>query len=231
MVELGFWQNQFLLLKTRFEGNFEPSRCQLAYFQTRTKTKTCIFMIKNCFFYNDGTSLTKPQKKIYKSKFGTSCKSAGPVLRDCVQLVLLLKQLLRSCTPNEKRILYPSLPNNQSICGLCYSGQEKSSVTRVGGLVIIHDFFYILYPHVHISLNSNIQYIFRLFQHILEFEVTSDLLARACGVPAVGVWAVDCWQWCSGHYFHPYFLFFFPRFFFSVATFSHRRRARIKKLI
>ena len=39
------------------------------------------------------------------------------------------------------------------------------------------------------------------------------LLAWACGVPAVGVRAVDCWQWRSGHYFHPSFLFFFPFFF------------------
>ena len=58
-------------------------------------------------------------------------------------------------------------------------------------------------------------------------------LARACGVPAVGVWAVDCWQWRNGHYFHPSFPFFslfFPPFS-SVATFSHRRSARIKKRI
>ena len=41
------------------------------------------------------------------------------------------------------------------------------------------------------------------------------VLARACGVPAVGVRAVDCWQWRSGHYFHPYFLLLFSRFFFS----------------
>ena len=40
-----------------------------------------------------------------------------------------------------------------------------------------------------------------------------SLLARACGVPAVGVRAVDCWQWRSGHYFHQSFLFFPPRFF------------------
>ena len=37
-------------------------------------------------------------------------------------------------------------------------------------------------------------------------------LARACGVPAVGVRAVDCWQWRSGHYFHQSFPFF-PVFF------------------
>ena len=30
------------------------------------------------------------------------------------------------------------------------------------------------------------------------------LLARAVGVPAVGVQAVDCLQWRIGHYFHPY---------------------------
>ena len=59
------------------------------------------------------------------------------------------------------------------------------------------------------------------------------ILARARGVPAVGVWAVNCWQWCSGHYLHPYFPFFsrfFPRFS-SDTTFSHRRSARIKKVI
>ena len=42
----------------------------------------------------------------------------------------------------------------------------------------------------------------------------SELLARACGVPAAGVWAVDCWQWHIGHYFHQSFppppLQFFP---------------------
>ena len=44
------------------------------------------------------------------------------------------------------------------------------------------------------------------------------ILVRACSVPAVGVRAVDCWQWRSGHYFHPFFLCFFPVFsppFFS----------------
>ena len=30
-------------------------------------------------------------------------------------------------------------------------------------------------------------------------------LARACGIPAVGVWAVNCWQWCSGQYNHQSF--------------------------
>ena len=40
-------------------------------------------------------------------------------------------------------------------------------------------------------------------------------LAQVFGVPAVGVWAVDCWQWRSGHFFHPSFPFlFFPLFFF-----------------
>ena len=63
------------------------------------------------------------------------------------------------------------------------------------------------------------------------YMARSPQLARACGVPVVGVRAVDCWQWRSGHYFHPSFLLFFPFFFSSVATFSHRRSARIKKLI
>ena len=76
--------------------------------------------------------------------------------------------------------------------------------------------------------------------HILQApafrRVLAAKLARACGVSAVGVRAVDCWQRRSGHYFHPYFFpppffsVFFPRFS-SVATFSHRRTARIKKLI
>ena len=39
-----------------------------------------------------------------------------------------------------------------------------------------------------------------------------SLLPRACGVPAVCVRAVNCWQWRSGHYSHQSFLFFF--FFF-----------------
>ena len=37
-------------------------------------------------------------------------------------------------------------------------------------------------------------------------------LARACGVPAVGVRAVNCWQWRSGHYTHQSFPFFLPIF-------------------
>ena len=52
-----------------------------------------------------------------------------------------------------------------------------------------------------------------------------ELLGRACGVLAVGVRAVDCLHWRSGQYFHQSF------HFSSVATFSHRRSARIKKLI
>ena len=50
-------------------------------------------------------------------------------------------------------------------------------------------------------------------------EDSGPLLARACGVPAIGVRAVDCWQWRSGHYFHNSFFFPFihfpPPFFFS----------------
>ena len=74
-------------------------------------------------------------------------------------------------------------------------------------------------------------------KYSLTFIVTfiHTLLMRACGVPAVGVLAVDCWQWGSGHYNHSSSPSFFPPifsiFFFSVATFSHRRSAQIKKLI
>ena len=59
------------------------------------------------------------------------------------------------------------------------------------------------------------------------FSLFRHSLARACGVPQVGVRAVDCWQWHSGHYSHQSFLF---SVFFTV-TFSHRWSARIKKLI
>ena len=58
------------------------------------------------------------------------------------------------------------------------------------------------------------------------YQIKALKLARACGVPAVGVWVVDCWQWLSGHYCHHSFHIFF----FSVTTFSHRS-ARITKLI
>ena len=65
--------------------------------------------------------------------------------------------------------------------------------------------------------------------------VWSNKLARVCDVLAVGVRAVNRWQWRSGHYNHQSFLFsppfFSPSPFFSVMTFSHRRSARIKKLI
>ena len=57
------------------------------------------------------------------------------------------------------------------------------------------------------------------------------LLVRACGIPAVGIRAVDCWQWRNGQYFHQSFFPSISRFFSSVATFSHRRSARIKNLI
>ena len=69
------------------------------------------------------------------------------------------------------------------------------------------------------------------FSHWRSAWIKKLILALAYGVPAIGVRAVDCWQWRSGHYFHPSFLS--PPFspFFSVVTFSHRRSARIKKLI
>ena len=40
-----------------------------------------------------------------------------------------------------------------------------------------------------------------------DVALLSLLLARACGVPAVVVRVVDCWQWRSGHYSHQSFLF------------------------
>ena len=55
----------------------------------------------------------------------------------------------------------------------------------------------------------------------LVLPLIQSILARACGVPAVGVRPVDCWQWRSGHYFHSYFLLFFP--FFSPPFFSPSR--------
>ena len=42
------------------------------------------------------------------------------------------------------------------------------------------------------------------------------VLARACGVPAVAVRAVDCWQWCSGHYSPPSPVFFPPSWPFLI---------------
>ena len=68
-------------------------------------------------------------------------------------------------------------------------------------------------------------------QHVVTLGGRPAKLAWACGVPVVGVRVVDCWQWRSGHYNHQSFLLLFSRFFPSVETFSHRRSARIKKLI
>ena len=64
------------------------------------------------------------------------------------QLVLLVKQLLLSCTSNEKTILYPSLTTIQSVCATRGSGKEPrighgapghqiltSQRTRIGALV------------------------------------------------------------------------------------------------
>ena len=41
---------------------------------------------------------------------------------------------------------------------------------------------------------------------IYELDWMNLILVRACGVPAVIVRAVDCWQWRSGHYSHQSFL-------------------------
>ena len=71
----------------------------------------------------------------------------------------------------------------------------------------------------------NLQVIWFSFDDLKPLYVLNkikNLLAQVCSVPAVGVWAVDCWQLRSGHYSH-----FSPS---SVATFSHRRRAWIKNL-
>ena len=68
------------------------------------------------------------------------------------------------------------------------------------------------------------------FHNVYHFELYDIILARAYGVPADSSRAVDCWQWCSGHYFHQSSLLH-SLFFFSAVTFSHRRSARIKKLI
>ena len=62
----------------------------------------------------------------------------------------------------------------------------------------------------------------------LELTVLIQKLARTCGVPAVGVRAVDCWQTTQWPLFSS--VFFFPPCS-SIATFSHRRSGRIKKLI
>ena len=65
------------------------------------------------------------------------------------------------------------------------------------------------------SLNTGLEWS-ALLRHLPKDSYRSlHLLAQACGVPAVGVLAVNCWQWRSGHYFHPSLLFFFsPGFFF-----------------
>ena len=46
------------------------------------------------------------------------------------------------------------------------------------------------------------------FKKFISLLIISSILAHACGLPAVGTRAVDCWQWRSGHYFHQSFLFF-----------------------
>ena len=42
--------------------------------------------VKKLFSYKKGTDLTTPQKKINKSKIGTSSMSAGLVSQNCVHL-------------------------------------------------------------------------------------------------------------------------------------------------
>ena len=52
------------------------------------------------------------------------------------------------------------------------------------------------------------------------FNEGPNVLARACGIPAVGIWAVNCWQWRIRQYNHQSFLFlpFFSRFFSCVSS-------------
>ena len=76
----------------------------------------------------------------------------------------------------------------------------------------------------------------QLYQTILENNPTLSQgrgpnFGTSGGVAVGRRQAVD-WQRRSGHYFRRYFLFFsLPLPLFSVATFSHRQSARIKKLI
>ena len=98
------------------------------------------------------------------------------------------------------------------------------SIFEIWALLHLGLFTYKLFPTncsqlVHnLFMTSSHVYIFEIWAHVYDlftnffwlFPDFSWLLARACGVPAVGVRAVDCWQWRSGHYFHPSFLLFFP---------------------
>ena len=72
-----------------------------------------------------------------------------------------------------------------------------------------------------------------MFVNFTSLNCATSKLARACGVPAVIVHAVSFRQSTAGngHYSHQYYFRFLRFSFSSTITFSHRRRARIKKLI
>ena len=99
-----------------------------------------------------------------------------------------------------------------------------------------------IFPHALIHIMETNKFFGKRWKGIRKIQhlwATWLILARACGVPVVGVRAVDCWQWRSGHYFHLSFLFFPPVFFSGFSgffppsrpTYSHRRSAQIKELI
>ena len=162
----------------------------------------------------------------------THCAKSGKTSFSCKDNCTLTKHTRRwtysalryFCILSNKK----NIPRTQDPTFMGYNTSLGPLVFTLQCLKMSHNIF---------KPKSGCKYHFSIL-HSLAPLTMLDHFWRACGVPAVGVRAVDCWQWRSGHYFHPSFLFFpcffppfFPVFFSSVATFSHRRSARIKKLI
>ena len=112
-----------------------------------------------------------------------------------------------------------------------YSGGRLATtlVATINNIIFFHQHLFwiqyycrprIFWPKILLGPNNRFNLIF-----FIGTSVRRSRGRRSAGV----VWAVDCWQQCSGHYLHQ--SFFPPVFFFSVVTFSHRRSAQIKKLI
>ena len=109
-------------------------------------------------------------------------------------------------------------------CILCLTGREPSfpSFTMTALIVWIIVCRRNIQTWIKRFLESSLNALWiLLILSLIPAPRATSKLAQAFGVPAVGVWAVDCWQWRSGHYFHPFFSTVF--FGTSVRRSSGRR--------
>ena len=80
-----------------------------------------------------------------------------------------------------------------------------------------------------IQINASQSLVMQMVNVVFPHEYLVWILAGGCGVPAVNVLAVNCWQWHSGHYFHQSF-FLSPLPFFSCFSPEKVLRRLLAKL-